>query len=117
MHYNREDFLGLMKLAEAQDCDHLDGLCTARKYEFTGKSSKPVVIPGCGNSALFTVPYTSLPKAGAKESVESEVTACAVDDNMLMWPRFGGDRYATISPRVEDTLSGMDPKWDWEGML
>lgn len=102
MNYTRLEFRALMQTAEDQNIEHLDKLCTARTYTFSGKDSKPMVIPGCGNSALFSIPYSSTAKFGKPK--ERTVTVCAVDDNMAMWPRFGGDRFAHIEPNPEDLL-------------
>lgn len=98
------------KAADDQGCEHLDELCSARKYTMTGdkRGQKPVVIGGCGNSVLFAVPYES-PLANIRDA---DIKVCAVDDNLPMWPRFGGDRFAGATPDRRDTIAGMD-NYDW----
>lgn len=90
MEYSREEFYDLMEAVENAGGEHLDRLCTATRYEFVGDHQKPVTYPGCGESALFNVPYeqgtTSAPVIGVVE-------VCAVEDEMGRWPRFGGDRF------------------------
>lgn len=85
MNYSQDDFFELMDAVEAQQGTHLDEQCVAKKYIFSGKKIQPLTYPGCGNSALFMVPYE-----GGKEP---EVKVCAVDDDMGRWPRFGGDKF------------------------
>lgn len=88
MRYTHDEIVDLMDSVEEQGGTHLDRQCKARKYIFTGDRIKPAILPGCGNDLLFAVPYEG--RAGAAGSV----VACAVDDDMGKWPRFGGDRFA-----------------------
>jgi hypothetical protein len=90
MRYSQDEVIELMDRVEEQGGEHLDDQCTARRYSFVGDKMKPVTLPGCGNSLLFDVPYT-----GENEKQES-VVVCAVDDDMGKWPRFGGDRFASM---------------------
>lgn len=89
MNYSQEEFLRLMEAVEEQGGEHLDDLCSAKTYEFTGKELARVTLPGCGNTSLFAVPYDALAKDGTEVGPQP-VTACAVDDNMGAWPRFVG---------------------------
>lgn len=86
MNYSQDEFFELMDQVEAQGGTHLDEMCKAKTYEFTGDRIKPATLPGCGNVALFDVPFLDNSSDG--------VTVCAVDDDMGKWPRFGGDRFA-----------------------
>jgi hypothetical protein len=94
MDYEKDEFFALIEDVEDQGGEHLDELCKHRRYEFTGDSIKPVVLPGCGNAALFRVPYEAIDKKG-KEAGVQPIVVCAVDDDMGRWPRFGGDRFAS----------------------
>jgi hypothetical protein len=94
MIYEQQEFFDLIDMVEEQGGDLLEEMCKARKYEFTGVESRPVILQGCGNQALFSVPYEALDKNGNELGLHPAVV-CAVDDDMGKWPRFGGDRYAT----------------------
>ncbi len=100
--------------AEDQDCEQLDDICSHRKYVMTGDKhgQKPVTLAGCGNSVLFVVPYVSTLAHHSNESV----TVCAVDDNVAMWPRFGGDAYAKYASAKGQTINEIDG-FDWGDQL
>lgn len=107
MNYSRQEFFNLMEAVEDQGGEHLDRLCAARSYTFlqtraeeqdnggwkfvaNGKN-KVVTLPSCGNSALFTVPYAVTDEEwekGDEIGWSGELTACAVEDDMGLWPRF-----------------------------
>jgi len=86
MNYTKDEFFELMDDVEAQGGTHLDDLCAHKTYDFVGDKLKPVTLPGCGNNAIFNVPFL--------DDETLSVTVCAVDDDMGKWPRFGGDRFA-----------------------
>lgn len=92
MNYSKDEFLDLMTQVDDAGGEHLDEMCAARTYKFTGERLKPATLPGCGNSTLFAVPYEGLDLKGNEMPVQP-VRACAVDDDMGRWPRFGGDRF------------------------
>lgn len=97
MNYSQEEFFELMELVEDAGGQHLDEMCKMRTYEFCGDRLPDTLktIPGCGEVALFTVPYKMVKKSktGRECLVDREVKVCAVDDDMGRWPRFGGDRF------------------------
>lgn len=105
MNYSESEFYALMESVEQQGGEHLDKMCKAKTYKMVNPKSKPVTIAGCGNSALFKVPYDALDKSGATVTVRA-VEVCAVDDDMGRWPRFGGDRFA--GPEHYVPMSGDD---------
>lgn len=89
MKYDKDEFFDLMERVDADGGEHLDAQCQAREFTFSGDKMRPVLLPGCGESALFHVPYEGI--KGAKDN--GPVQVCAVDDDMGRWPRFGGDRF------------------------
>jgi hypothetical protein len=96
MDYSKKEFFNLAEAVEAQGGEHLDEMCKSHTYEFSGKKIKPVTLAGCGNSALFEIPYEALDKRG-KDMGAQPITVCAVDDDMGRWPRFGGDRFGVTT--------------------
>lgn len=98
MNYSQNELLELMDEVLAQDGEHLDRECVTREFDFTGDIKLPEkdrVLPYCGHPTIFSVPYSALDVKGNEVGRET-VEVCAVDDNMAMWPRFGGDRFAAI---------------------
>jgi hypothetical protein len=96
VNYSKDEFYDLMEQVEAAGGEHLDEMCKMRSYEFCGDKlpDRAKVLPGCGESALFTVPYKTVKKNSMGDVlVDSEIKVCAVDDDMGRWPRFGGDRF------------------------
>lgn len=87
MKYDKAEFFDLMERVDVEGGEHLDAQCSAREFSFSGDKMKPVLMPGCGESALFSIPYDS------KGKDNGPVQVCAVDDDMGRWPRFGGDRF------------------------
>lgn len=87
MNYSSDQFLRLMEEVEEQGGEHLDELCTARRFEFCGDKIKPVTLPGCGNSSVFQIPYAATDKNGREKGMQ-DVKVCAVDDALGYWPRF-----------------------------
>lgn len=98
MNYNKDEFLDLMQQVEDQGGEHLDEMCVAHKYNFTGKQSKPLTIAGCGNSSIFEVPYEPV----GHDATLAKIKVCAVDDGMGWWPRFGGNRFTVRRYKEED---------------
>jgi hypothetical protein len=93
MNYTPAEFFALIEAVEEQGGEHLDAQCDSRMYEFTGSKQEPMTLPSCGNSALLLIPYEALNKDGSEAGLQP-VQACAVDDDVARWPRFGGDKYA-----------------------
>lgn len=91
MDYSKQEFFDLLEMVEDAGGEHLDEQCLAKTYTFCGERLKPATLPGCGNSALFVVPYVESEDKNGE--VITHVKACAVDDDMGRWPRFGGDRF------------------------
>ncbi len=91
MNYTKEEFFDLMERVDDVDGTHLDEQCKMRTYEFCGDKlpDRAKTLPGCGESALFLVPYEGI--EGTSE--HGPIRVCAVDDDMGRWPRFGGDRF------------------------
>lgn len=87
MNYSSDEFLRLMEAVENQGGEHLDKLCTVRRFEFSGDKIKPVSLPGCGNNSIFEIPYAAGDKNGRNKGMQT-VTVCAVDDAVGYWPRF-----------------------------
>jgi hypothetical protein len=92
--YSKHDFFDLMARIDEQDGEHLDEQCQMRTYEFCGDllPERLQTMPGCGESALFMVPYVGI--TGSTDN--GPVKVCAVDDDMGRWPRFGGDRFGAV---------------------
>ena len=91
MDYSKPEFFDLMERVDEQDGEHLDEQCRMKTYEFCGDElpERAKRLPGCGESALFMIPYAGI--TGTKDN--GPVKVCAVDDDMGRWPRFGGDRF------------------------
>lgn len=108
MDYSQDEFFDFMEDVERQGGEHLDELCKSTTYSvFSGKHEvKPLTFPMCGNSSLFRVPYQALSVAG-DEIGTHPVVACAVDDDMGAWPRFGGDRLARNLPPEDPDHKGL----------
>ena len=89
MQYNRAQFLRLVEAVEDQGGKHLDERCEAKRYELTGDRSKFdfVVLPGCGQRALFEIPYDALDLQGNEAGVQP-VKLCAHEDSLGLMPRF-----------------------------
>lgn len=105
MMYSREEFFALIEAVEDDGGEHLDKTCEVRRYEFVGSKSKPFIPPSHRDPTLFLVPYEAADKRGLEMGTQA-VEACAVEDDMGRWPRFGGDRYAGpehyIEPKDDD---------------
>ena len=100
MDYESAELLDLMDKVADQGGEHLDESCVSREFEFCGPHSKPVTLRYCNNATLFAVPYEATDRAGHAAGLQP-VVVCAVDDNMAMWPRFGGDKFG-IDPVDEE---------------
>lgn len=113
MKINPQQWQVFARSADEQECEHLDQMCTARRYVFCGDidGRKPLIVQGCGNSVLFEIPYEGIVAGRTQEAV----VACAVDDNLPMWPRFGGNAYAQERLRG-DTINELD-NYDWGDQL
>lgn len=63
--FSQDEFLRLMTSIEvegghqAEDDDGAPLVCKARRYQFSGPKSKPVVLKGCANESIFEVAYDS----------------------------------------------------------
>jgi hypothetical protein len=82
VNYSPEQFFRVSEAIEAQGGVHIDAMCKARRYEFSGERGKPVQLPGCGNMSLFEIPYEG------EDGYPSPVTLCAVCDDVGLQPRF-----------------------------
>lgn len=101
VNYSKDEFFALMGAIEAAGGEHLDETCSPKTYNFSGPNSKPLVIAGCGNSSRFEIPYERAVQGARRRQT---VNVCAVDDNVGMWPRFGGDRFHNVKPNPEDVF-------------
>lgn len=81
MNYSQEQFFELIAAVEAEGGSLTEDLCGAHSYEMVGEKSKPVMLPGCGNTSIFFVPYDLGDKLG-------ELRLCAVCDDLGATPRF-----------------------------
>ena len=92
MRYIPDQFLALMEVVEAQGGVHLVDPCKPGEYfldreDYRGNLKKrKFYTAGCNRAARFLVPYTS-----DIDEAEHTLVACAVDDGMGAWPRFGGE--------------------------
>lgn len=96
MNYTEDQYERLVEAVEAVGGEYLDDLCTYREYGATGDLVKPLFRPGCGNMAVFLVPYET-PREFAGDvtgAVTGMVEVCAVCDELGNWPRFHGDVFA-----------------------
>lgn len=100
MNYTSDEFFDLSDAVEDKGGEHLDEMCDHRTFsEFSGKAKvKPLVLSGCGESALFEVPVMAMNKEGGDEGVVP-LKVCGVDDAVGAWPVFGGDSLATLSTK------------------
>lgn len=87
MRYSEQQYINLITAVEDQGGEHRDEMCSARSYTMTGKQGKPVTLPGCGNTSIFSLPYDATDSLGSA-TVASEVVVCAVCDDMGLWARF-----------------------------
>jgi hypothetical protein len=117
MQYNETSFFELADAVEATGGQHLDELCSHRTFEeFSGKQvTKPCVLPGCGQSALMEFPYPVKEDKDGDVLEARTVKLCAVDDALGAFPRFGGNKYASITTKAlfhihGDTLNANDPR-------
>lgn len=104
MEYKQDEFLNLMEAVDDQGGEHLDEMCKAKVYsEFTGRHKvKTLTWAGCGQSAIFEVPYEPENQSDAAEL--ALVRVCAVEDSMGAWPRF------STGGRDRDTVYPYDPR-------
>jgi len=99
--YLNTELMDLMDQIAEQGGEHMDRTCVSREFEFVGPHSKPITLRYCNNDTVFAIPYEALDKEGREAGLQP-VEVCAVEDNVGMWPRFGGDRFAHILPSGED---------------
>ncbi len=95
MNYSQDEFFKLLEAVEAEGGQHLAERCHRDvPFVFTGPA-KPQLpeLGSCGNYSLFEVPYEAQTKSGDNVGLQP-LQACAVEDDMARWPRFGGDRFA-----------------------
>lgn len=116
MKYDPDTFFALADMIEDIGGAHLDEMCDARTFdEFSGAGkSKPLILAGCGESALFEFPYQAHSLDGEGLGVYP-IKLCAVDDAVGAFPRFGGDALASLDHRqlfdlAGDTLYKNDPR-------
>lgn len=83
--YSPEQFIRLAQEIEETGGVHVDELCSARPYSFTGPNpeGKEVFLPGCGNYSIFEVPYEA--ESG---DLMDRIRLCAVCDALGWTPRF-----------------------------
>jgi hypothetical protein len=103
MNYSQDEFLDIMSQVDREGGDHLDKVCKHRRYTFSGPKQKPVILPGCGNSTLFEIPYDLEPATNVLE--KGKIGVCAVDDAMGAWPRYGANEH---SPATGGWLPDME---------
>jgi hypothetical protein len=88
MNYTNEQYLRLIAAIEAEGGELLDELCSSRGYEFSGNLGKDVILPGCGNTSIFEIPYEVPAQGTANASVLQPIRLCAVCDELGRTPRF-----------------------------
>lgn len=90
MDYTAEEFADLVRAVEQQGGQQLPDMCLPTVYRLkqptpSGPRRVDVETVGCEQFCLLAIPYDPEPKSKKKVNA---VTACAVDDNVGMWPRF-----------------------------
>lgn len=88
VRYSHNQMVAIMDAVEEQGGEHLDEVCSLKKYDFVGPHSKPLVLPGCGKSILFEIPYEYPPKDIRNARIQGTVKVCALEDAVGHWPRF-----------------------------
>lgn len=81
MNYSPEQFFELIEAIEAEGGVLTEDICSARRYDMTGKEGKPFSLRGCNNTSVFLLPYDLGDTLG-------EVRLCAVCDDLGATPRF-----------------------------
>ncbi len=107
MNYSQEDFFALMEAVENVGGEHLDDVCGPKTYKWIGTGIKPITYPGHSGAASFLIPYEATDKKGEGMGLHPH-RACAVEDDLARWPRFGGDEYASDAHRIPFPDEGGD---------
>lgn len=83
MNYTPDQFFALSEAIADDGGLHLDEMCKARQYTFTGGDKiKPAMLPGCGNLSIFDIPYEG------EDGKPHHAKLCAVCDNVALMPRY-----------------------------
>jgi hypothetical protein len=98
MQYSQDEFVALIDAIELDGGAYLEKLCPVREYTFTGEKKPNTLVYQREHPdvpALFEIPYEATNSLGESLGVQP-IEACAVEDDIGAWPRFGGDRLAAV---------------------